>query len=249
MADKYKVILFIIVIAVVIIFFSFFYTHNQDALKKAEEEYNALKKDLLNKNELLEKEIAAINADKIRIEKELSLEKERSTQLKSELNNTKEKLKAQLSQVEKMPDNEIVSNTRNFLSLYIRENPINGKNMLAQNDLFQTNTNVNWSFLSMRLNLGILTEHHNWRTEFIPKLEAESASFKKQSEYNSNLYAEEKKVSEKRNEQYENERTLRLKSESLYGTCKKTLKSGKIKSFLIGGGIGAGLVLILSLLK
>ncbi|HLP44831.1 MAG TPA: hypothetical protein VK469_02735 [Candidatus Kapabacteria bacterium] len=243
---SFKTILIIIIIIAIIGFFWFFYTPG--ALKKAEDKYNVEKTGLLSKTEALEKEIAIINENKIKIEGELKLEKVKTAQLDKKLNETSASLAAIKDRINKMPDSDVTKNTKVILTQNIQENPFDGKTQLADADLIQKNDKVIWAFFPMKVNLRILEEYKNFKTKF-PSLEEKCTSLEKQSNYYNDLYQAEQNISKDRKEQYENEKTLRLKSEDLYSTCKKQIKAGKTKALLIGGGVGAGLVLLLMLLK
>lgn len=240
-----SIVLILIVIAAVC-YFLLFYTPSK--LKQAEEEYMKLRDDLVAKNKELDDHIKELEADKKEIFEKLSAEEEKTAKLETEIQKGKARLANQLAKIKKMPDDEVVIKTRTYLNEYLEETEPEEKTKILEKDIFKMKTNVNWSFLAMGTNLSALTERKYLKFTLKSQLEGKVTSLENQKGYFSNLYDKQLAITEDWTKKYENEQVLRKESESLYEVCKKQLGSGKLKSFLFGSGLGAGVGLLISLL-
>lgn len=251
MALKFNINLSTIILIIIVIvsscFFLFIYTPSK--LKQAEKEYEQMKKNLENKNVELETHIKELEQSKNAIYRNLLAEKERGELLEGRIRKGQRELKNALSQIQKMTDDEVVINTRSYLNEFLAAKEVEGPEEISGEDIFKMKNNVAWSFSAMRTNYSVLTEHKHFAFTLKPQLEEKCQNLESQRDSYSELYKTQLGITEDRTKMYINEKTLREKSESLYDICKKQLRTTKVRSFLLGSGAGAVLVILISLLK
>ncbi len=251
MALKFNINLSTIILIIIVIasfcFFLFIYTPSK--LKQAEKEYEKLKKDLENKNVELETHIQELEKHKSNLLKNLEAEKERSELLEGRIKQGQRDLRTALAQIQKMTDDEVVINTRSYLNEFLAAKEAEVTEQISREDIFKMRNNVAWSFGAMRTNYSVLTEHKYLAFTLKPQLEEKCQNLESQRDQYSELYETQLGITEDRTKMYENEKTLRVNSESLYELCKKKLRTTKVRSFLLGSGVGAALVLLISLAK
>ena len=251
MALKFNINLSTIILIIIVIasscFFLFIFTPSK--LKQAEKEYEQMKKDLENKNVELETHIQELEMHKSDLLKNLAAEKERSELLEGRIRKGQRELKNALSQIQKMTDDEVVINTRSYLNEFLVAKEAEATEVISGEDIFKMKNNVAWSFSAMRTNYSVLTEHKYLAFTLKPQLEEKCQNLESQKDQYSELYETQLGITEDRTKMYVNEKTLRENSESLYDLCKKKLRTSKVKSFLLGSGVGAAFVILISLVK
>jgi len=240
----------IILIIIVIGAFCFFlFSYTPSKLKKAEEEYTALKKSLEEKNKESKARIKVLEMEKDEIRKKIQAEEEKSEKLEREIETGEKKLATALARIKRMPDDEIVNETRVYLNEYLQKTKTEEPKNISDKDIFKMRNNVSWSFFAMKTNFSVLTEHESLKFTLVPKLEEKAGSLEKQKTHYFSLYKKQLGITEECENMYENEKALREKCESTYEICKKQLGKGKVKSFLMGSGVGAAIVFVLTLIK
>lgn len=251
MAYKSNIILctIILIIVVIAVFCFFFFYYTPSKLKQAEKEYEEMKESLEKKNRELASHIKELEERKKDIEDNLLAEKERGRQLEKEIREGERRILRLLSEIQKLTDDEIVINTRIYLNEYLAEKKAEDTEKISEGDIFNTKKNVTWSFRAMKTNYSVLIEHKYLAFTLKPQLEEKCENLENQRDYYSDLYDTQLGITEDRTKMYDNEKALREQCESIYDVCKKQLRSSKVKSFLLGSGLGAALVLIISLVK
>ena len=240
------VILLLLLIGVVAYFLG---AYTPAKVRAAEAKYAEAKAAVEEVNKKLDEEIRQLEQEKTVIQGRLLEAEKQIAVLKTDLEKSRGALIVALNKVRKMTDDEVVRNTRIYLNAYLEKSRPAEAFRATEKDLYLTPVNAAWSFPTMKVNLEVLVEHNSLKLAQVPVLEEWNKKLETQKSECAQLVANQEAITKSTREQYQNEMKLRRQCEELNTTLKRQLRSGKVKSLVIGSGVGAGVVLLLSLLK